>query len=94
MIAKRVLASIVANNSSLVNFGLMTFYQGNYFPYFSLSGTTTSTQTTFIRYDRLNEYNCYDDNDGPVVDLHHQRRDVHVAHQHQQHLSHPRRELR
>ena len=65
VIAKRVLSSIAANNSSLVNFGLMTFYQGSYFPYFSLSGTSTSTQTTFIQGNRLNQYNCYDDNAGP-----------------------------
>ncbi len=65
VIAKRVLSSIVANNTSLVNFGLMTFYQGSYFPYFSLSSATTSTQTAFIQGNRLNQYNCYDDNNGP-----------------------------
>ena len=65
VIAKRVLNSIVSNNSSLVNFGLMTFYQSGYFPYFSLSGASTSTQTTFIRSDRLNQNGCYDDNNGP-----------------------------
>jgi hypothetical protein len=67
VIAKRVLASIVSNNSKLVNFGLMTFYQKNYFPYFSLSGATTSTQTTFIRQDRLSEKSCYDDTNGPAA---------------------------
>jgi len=66
VIAKRVLSSIVSNNSSLVNFGLMTFYQKNYYPYFALSGGTSSTQTTFIKKNRLDDKNCYDDNSGPA----------------------------
>jgi hypothetical protein len=65
VIAKRVLADIVTNNAGLVNFGLMTFYQKSYFPYFSLSGATTTTQTTFIKYGRLQGKGCYDDSKGP-----------------------------
>jgi hypothetical protein len=66
VIAKRVLASIVANNSRLVNFGLMTFYQKGYFPYYSLSSWTTTTQTTFIDVGRLQTKGCFDASAGPA----------------------------
>jgi len=59
VIAKRVLADMVSNNAQLVNFGLMTFYQKNYFPYYSLTGSSTSTQTTFIEKVRLGQKNCF-----------------------------------
>jgi hypothetical protein len=65
VIAKRVLADIVSNNAKLVNFGLMTFYQKNYFPYFALTGATTSTQTIFITNNRLLEKGCFSDAAGP-----------------------------
>ena len=65
VIAKRVLADIVSSNGQLVNFGLMTFYQKNYFPYYALTGATTTTQTAFIDKVRLDQKNCFDDASGP-----------------------------
>jgi len=41
VIAKRVLSSIVTKNSNIANFGLMTFYQNKYFPYYKLTGAWT-----------------------------------------------------
>jgi Neisseria PilC beta-propeller domain len=65
VIAKRVLAEMVNDNAQLVNFGLMTFYQKNYFPYYALSGASTSTQTTFIDSVRLDQKNCFTTSSGP-----------------------------
>src|SRR5207344_2047079 len=39
----------------------------NYFPYFALSGTTTTTtQTTFIDHGRLQGKGCFDKDSGPT----------------------------
>src|SRR3569623_244917 len=45
VIAKRVLADIVNNNSSIVNFGFMTFYLSLYFPYYRQTTTRTASST-------------------------------------------------
>src|SRR3569623_1001800 len=45
VIAKRVLADIVNNNSGIVNFGFMTFYQSLYFPYYRQTSTGTASST-------------------------------------------------
>lgn len=66
VVAKRVLSDIVSKNANIANFGLMTFYQKNYFPYFSLSGATTKTMTTFLTHGRLQGKKCYDKDDGPT----------------------------
>jgi hypothetical protein len=66
VIAKRVLADIVSNNSKLVNFGFMTFFQKKYFPYFSLAGATPQTETVFISRSRLLGKNCFDPTNGPA----------------------------
>jgi hypothetical protein len=59
VVAKRVLRSIVAANANVVNLGLMTFYQAGYFPYYELSGATTSTQSVEIKQGTLRANGCY-----------------------------------
>ncbi|HET6282931.1 MAG TPA: PilC/PilY family type IV pilus protein [Polyangia bacterium] len=67
VIAKRVLSDIVSKNANIANFGLMTFYQKNYFPYFSLSGVSTKTVSTFLSHGRLQGKKCFDKDTGPTA---------------------------
>jgi hypothetical protein len=49
VIAKRVISRVVQEFRDTVNFGFMTFQQKNYFPYFEVTGTvSTTTRTTFL----------------------------------------------
>jgi Neisseria PilC beta-propeller domain len=43
VIAKRVVRNMVNANANILNLGLMTFYQGGYYPYYIVSGSTSST---------------------------------------------------
>ena len=47
MIAKRVLADIVNNNSGIVNFGCMTFFQSLFFPYYRQTTTGAASSTIY-----------------------------------------------
>ena len=67
VIAKRVLSNIVTKNANIANFGLMTFYQGGYFPYYQLSGASTKTVTTFLTQGRLQNSGCFDLSNGPAA---------------------------
>jgi hypothetical protein len=66
VIAKRVLADIVNNNSGIVNFGFMTFYQNNYFPYYTQQSTGTQTATIFYSQGRLYGRGCFSTTNGPT----------------------------
>jgi hypothetical protein len=67
VIAKRAISAIVNNNYKILNFGLMTFYQSGYFPYFlSSGGGTTGTITTFAPVDKIASSHCWDNHTGPT----------------------------
>jgi hypothetical protein len=66
VIAKRVLSQVVGEDSGIANFGLMTFYQSGYFPYYKRTNGTPSTQTTVISHGRLQSNGCYDKKTGPT----------------------------
>ena len=66
VIAKRVLADIVNNNTGIVNFGFMTFYQSLYFPYYQQTSTSTQTSTIYYSRGRLEGRGCFDSNTGPT----------------------------
>jgi len=60
VIAKRVIRNVVAANASIVNLGLMTFYQSGYFPYYPVTSTTsTSTGTADLKGGTLIANKCY-----------------------------------
>jgi len=48
VIAKRAISKLVMDNYPLVNFGLMTFWQDNYYPYYKVTSTgSTNTETDY-----------------------------------------------
>jgi len=48
VIAKRAISKLVMDNYPLVNFGLMTFWQDNYYPYYKVTSSgSTNTETDF-----------------------------------------------
>ena len=60
MIAKRAVNSLVMNNYDIVNFGLMTFYQNGYFPYYpTQTGGGTTSYTVFEDHDKLVANGCW-----------------------------------
>jgi hypothetical protein len=60
VIAKRAISKVVMDNYGLVNFGLMTFYQDGYFPYYqSSNGSSSETITTFESEEQLRRAGCY-----------------------------------
>jgi hypothetical protein len=64
--AKRVVSNIVSTYYSTVNFGLMTFYQDNYYPYYPVTGTVTNnTVTRFLDKDELKAADCWTKAAGP-----------------------------
>lgn len=62
IIAKRAIANVVASSSSMVNFGLMTFWQGDYFPYYKSTTGSGGTVTQFYPEHRLLGAHCLDKN--------------------------------
>src|SRR4051812_37684385 len=59
VLAKRVISGIVSSYYSTVNFGLMTFYQDSYYPYYPISGATTLAMVDrFFDKDQLKAFNC------------------------------------
>jgi hypothetical protein len=66
VIAKRVLSDIVNTNSGIVNFGLMTFYQSLYFPYYKQTTTGTQTATLYYTQGRLDGRGCFTTASGPT----------------------------
>jgi hypothetical protein len=68
VLAKRVISGIVSSYYSTVNFGLMTFYQDNYYPYYPVSGVApTSLVTRFFEKDQLKTFNCWNKKTGPTA---------------------------
>jgi hypothetical protein len=67
VVAKRAVTSIVNNNHAMLNFGLMTFYQNGYFPYFLTTGSPTVTLTYFARINKIANSHCWDDHTGPAL---------------------------
>src|SRR4029079_12496048 len=70
VIAKRVVASIVATYFNQINFGLMTFSQSGYFPYYPVTDEATIASPTVTRFmDRnvLKSYDCWDKLTGPTA---------------------------
>ena len=66
VVAKRVVSNIVSSYYSTVNFGLMTFWQDNYYPYYPVTGTVTSnTATRFLDKDELKAADCWTKQSGP-----------------------------
>jgi hypothetical protein len=66
VVAKRVVSNIVSSYYSTVNFGLMTFYQDNYYPYYPVTGTITNTTITrFLDKDELKALDCWTKSAGP-----------------------------
>lgn len=67
VIAKRAINSVISSSYEMVNFGLMTFYQSGYFPYYKMANgtTTTGTITEFEAQDKLQNAGCFDTAWGP-----------------------------
>jgi hypothetical protein len=60
VIAKRAISKLVMDNYPLVNFGLMTFWQDNYYPYYKVSSSgTTDTVTVYETENQLRKVGCY-----------------------------------
>jgi hypothetical protein len=66
VIAKKVLAGVVSAYYKRVNFGLMTYYQKNYFPYYRTSGSIVdSAIVRWIGRDEIAALGCWTKKDGP-----------------------------
>ena len=60
VIAKRAISQVVMDNYSLVNFGLMTFWQSGYYPYYQVpGGGTTTTITIYETQQQLQNAGCF-----------------------------------
>ncbi len=66
VIAKRAITSVVNNNYKVLNFGLMTFYQDGYFPYYLNNSVSTGDVTVFEARDKLTAARCYNRRTGPA----------------------------
>ncbi|MBN2574745.1 MAG: hypothetical protein JXP73_09285 [Deltaproteobacteria bacterium] len=61
VIAKRAINNVISSNYDVVNFGLMTYYQDGYFPYYEMTGGgTTGTVTEFESKDKLINAGCFE----------------------------------
>lgn len=68
VIAKRTIRSLLLENYEVVNFGMMTFHQQGYFPYYTAASPVTSqTAIKFFTREQLahNATPCYDPATGP-----------------------------
>jgi hypothetical protein len=66
VIAKRAIGAIVNNNYQMLNFGLMTFYQHGYFPYFQNTSGSTGVITVYESQDKISAARCLDNQSGPA----------------------------
>ncbi|MBN2559497.1 MAG: hypothetical protein JXQ75_01015 [Phycisphaerae bacterium] len=66
VIAKRAVAAVVNNNYKMLNFGLMTFYQDGYFPYFLNTSGSTGLITLFVPLHKIANSHCWDNHTGPA----------------------------
>jgi hypothetical protein len=67
VIAKRAIGDLVTNNSQMLNFGLMTFYQKGYFPYYKNSGGKAGAVSYFARLSKIASSHCWDNHTGPAT---------------------------
>jgi len=67
VMAKRALTNIVQGNFNLINFGLMTFWQSGYFPYYRATSTSSTTLTAFHSRQKLEAAGCFDPATGPTA---------------------------
>jgi hypothetical protein len=66
VIAKRAVSAVVNNNYKLLNFGLMTYYQDGYFPYYLNTSGTTGVVTMYESLDKIASSHCWDNHTGPA----------------------------
>jgi hypothetical protein len=67
VLAKRVISGIVSSYYNSVNFGLMTFYQDGYYPYYPITGAPSYAPITrFFDKDTLKTFNCWTKKNGPT----------------------------
>ena len=66
VIAKRAVTSVVNNNHKVLNFGLMTYYQGGYFPYYLNTSGSSEIVSVFEAVDKLASLHCYSRRTGPA----------------------------
>jgi hypothetical protein len=60
VVAKRAISRVVMDNYSMVNFGFMTFWQDNYYPYYQIpGGGSTQVITVFETEQQLRRAGCY-----------------------------------
>ena len=60
VVAKRAISKVVMDNYQLVNFGLMTFWQDGYYPYYQIpSGGSSETITVYEDEQQLRRAGCY-----------------------------------
>lgn len=71
VVAKRALSRVIEDSSSIVNFGLMTFYQSQYFPYYRTDNAVPSGDVVFITKGHL-EGPCFSVKGGPTSTCEHQ----------------------
>ena len=65
IIAKRAVSAVVNRNHPMLNFGLMTFYQNGYFPYFLNTSGSTGLITIFAHINKIANSHCWDNHAGP-----------------------------
>jgi len=64
VIVKRAISRLVMNNYDAINFGLMTFWQDGYFPYYQVTGgAAIETLTAFEDESQLRRAGCFTWND-------------------------------
>jgi len=67
VIAKRVLGGVITEDMNIANFGLMTFHQSGYYPYYKQTGGTPTVQSSVLSYGRLQSNDCYEKATGPTA---------------------------
>ena len=91
IVAKRALNNLIQQHNSTVNFGLMTFLQINYYPYYEIAPASVGNEvrTTYLDRAELEAATtpCFSDRDRAVRHLRAQRDDVHPGRRQQQPLS-------
>jgi hypothetical protein len=68
VISKRVIRRVIEENYNVANFGLMTFWQSGYFPYFQTTSTANNqTATVFMTREMLRAGGCWDGASLPTI---------------------------
>jgi hypothetical protein len=64
VMAKRAIRNVVAANANIVNLGLMTFSQSGYYPYYKVTGSSSTSTQTLISEGTLSASGCYSQSTG------------------------------